>query len=96
MKIFGRSRIFSGTTGFSPWGSIFNALAADKKHTPGEKQRWERVESAQAKELQTTPMSLRLKQLRWLMDSFPAARNKAQDEKKINAVRGHWLKLKAA
>lgn len=58
------------------------------------KQRWERIELVQTKELQTIPMFLKFKQLCLLMNSFRFMSADKKREEKIDVVRKCWTVLK--
>jgi hypothetical protein len=58
------------------------------------KQRWARVQKAQALELQGLPMPLKFKQLCFLMDSFSLIPKDRKREKETNKIRRRWLALK--
>ncbi len=58
------------------------------------KQKWRQMESVDAQELQTTPMSLKFKQLCLLMNFFRLPQVDALREKEINIVRKRWVILK--
>ncbi len=58
------------------------------------KQRWNRVQKAQALEFQTSPMPLKFKQLCFLMDSFGPGPKDRKREKETNSIRRRWLALK--
>ena len=58
------------------------------------KQRWDRVQKAQALELQTIPMPLKFKQLCFLMNSFSLIPKDHKREKETNKIRRRWLVLK--
>lgn len=65
-----------------------------KKQAIEYKQRWQETALIQTEELQTTPMSLKFRQLCFLMDSFHFPRKDQNREKEIAAVRRRWLNLK--
>ncbi len=58
------------------------------------KQRWNRVQKAQALELQTLPMPLKFKQLCFLMNSFSLMPKDHKREEETNKIRRRWLVLK--
>ena len=59
------------------------------------KQRWDRIGKIQNLELRTLSMSLKFKQLCFLMNSFRLAPTIDQARKKeINQIRQRWLMLK--
>jgi len=58
------------------------------------KQRWNRVQKAQALELRGLPMPLKFKQLCFLMNSFNLMSKDHKREKETNKIRQRWLVLK--
>ena len=65
-----------------------------KKQAVQYKHRWQAVESAQIRELRSTPISVKFKQLCFLMNSFHwASRDKARD-KEVADIRQRWLLLR--
>jgi len=58
------------------------------------KQRWNRVQKAQALEFRTLPMPLKFKQLCFLMNSFSLMPKDRKREKETNKIRRRWLVLK--
>lgn len=65
-----------------------------KKQAALYKQRWQRVETMQRKELQSAPLSLKFKQLCLLLDSFPSRKPDVKRYKEVNEVRRRWVALK--
>lgn len=65
-----------------------------KKQAGIYKQRWRQIEYIQTQELQTTPMSLKFKQLCLLMNSFHTKPLNIEREKEVNTVRKYWITLK--
>jgi len=58
------------------------------------KKRWKRVELLQAKDFSAIPMSLKFKQLCFLMDSFRSRSIDKEREKEISEVRERWALLR--
>ncbi len=58
------------------------------------KQRWDRVQKAQALELRTLSMPLKFKQLCFLMNSFSLMPKGHKREEETNKIRRRWLVLK--
>ena len=65
-----------------------------KKQAIAYKKKWRMVERVQAQESQTTPMSLKFKQLCILMNSFPYLLVGKQREREISNIRQRWMVLK--
>ena len=65
-----------------------------KKQASIYKQRWEQIHLVQTRELRTTPVSLKFKQLCFLMNSFYVAKRDKKREKEISEVRKRWVRLK--
>ena len=65
-----------------------------KKQADAYKKRWQRVESIQTQELRRTPMSLKFKQLCFLMNSFHSMPIDKRREREVKTVRCHWMILK--
>jgi hypothetical protein len=57
------------------------------------KKRWQQAEAKQAQELRTMSVSLKFKQLCFLMDSFPPGQPDRQREKEVIEIRKRWLTL---
>ena len=58
------------------------------------KQRWQQVESMQTQELRAMPMSLKFKQLCFLINSFDLTSEDKKREKDVAIVRKSWVRLK--
>ena len=58
------------------------------------KQKWQQVELMQIQELQTTSMSLKFKQLCFLMNSFRLTHADKKRNKEVAIVRRRWISLK--
>ncbi|MBI5024489.1 MAG: hypothetical protein HZC18_05745 [Candidatus Omnitrophica bacterium] len=65
-----------------------------KKQAIQYKQKWAAVRAVETRELQTTPMPLKFKQLCWLMNSFRFSAPDPKEEKEIEEVRKRWITLK--
>ena len=57
-------------------------------------QKWKRVELARDRELRKTPISLKFKQLCFLMNSFRFMFSDDEKENEISEVRRRWTALK--
>ena len=65
-----------------------------KKQAGLYKQRWRKIELAQTRELADAPMSLKFKQLCWLMNSFHVMQPDKRREQQADTVRRRWSRLK--
>ena len=65
-----------------------------KKQIGEYQQRWRRIELFQSKEVRLIPMSLKFKQLCFLMNSFPFLVFDKSREKETKSIRRRWITLK--
>ena len=65
-----------------------------KKQAVTYKRQWQQVESMHIQELRRTSMSLKFKQLCFLINSFHFRPIDKRREKEVKAVRWHWMILK--
>ncbi len=70
-------------------------IKLSKKQAGLYKKRWQQIESKQIQELQTVPMSLKFKQLCFLMNSFRIKGIDRDKENEIGAIRKRWVRLKS-
>lgn len=65
-----------------------------KKQASIYQQRWKRIAFARTQELQSSGMSVKFKQLCFLMNSFPFFHIDEKREKEVIEIRKRWILLK--